>query len=135
MPARKAAAAGLPNGRERQVIMLACEGLTDREMAARLCISQGTVGTYWRRILQNFGAKTRSQAVGAAMLRDREEALAKCKQLEAEIRKLKLLVRAKQDLIWELEKSGNPTCNQSAPIGPKPTTKIKDARVRGTLTH
>jgi hypothetical protein len=43
--------------------MLASEGLTDKEIAARLKLSPETVGTYWRRILSKYAAASRTEVV------------------------------------------------------------------------
>jgi len=57
----------LASPRERQVLKLAAEGLTDKEMAVRLGVSITTVRTYWERIRQKTGAVNRSQAVAFFM--------------------------------------------------------------------
>lgn len=56
---------GLVTAREAEVLSLAADGLTDKEVADRLKVSQGTVRTYWNRIRKKLGATTRAQAVGA----------------------------------------------------------------------
>lgn len=43
--------------------MLASEGLTDKEIAAKLRLSPETVGTYWRRILSKYAAASRTEVV------------------------------------------------------------------------
>lgn len=57
-------------GREAEVVRLAAEGLTDKEIAERLRISNGTVGTYWKRAFERLGAHSRTQAV--ALLAEQE---------------------------------------------------------------
>ena len=49
--------------RQEQILMLASEGLTDKEIAARLKLSPETVGTYWRRILSKYAAASRTEVV------------------------------------------------------------------------
>jgi DNA-binding CsgD family transcriptional regulator len=56
---------GQVTAREAEVLSLAADGLTDKEVADRLKVSQGTVRTYWNRIRKKLGATTRAQAVGS----------------------------------------------------------------------
>ncbi len=44
-------------------MLLAAEGLTDKEIASRLGLSAETVGTYWRRILAKHNAASRTEVV------------------------------------------------------------------------
>lgn len=67
--------------RESQVLSLAAQGLTDKQIAADLGISQETVGTYWRRILLRFGAASRTEVV--AKLAE-SEAKGRIEQAEAQ---------------------------------------------------
>lgn len=53
--------------REREVLFLAAEGLTDKEIAVRLRIGPKTVRTYWDRMRQKLGAASRTQALGIAL--------------------------------------------------------------------
>ncbi|WP_433063118.1 ATP-binding protein [Dactylosporangium sp. CS-033363] len=66
-PTRATAAnpAGLSN-RQLEVLRLLVEGLTDAEIAARLCLSPKTVGHHVSALLQKLGAGTRHQAAAAA---------------------------------------------------------------------
>ncbi len=59
--------------RQEQILVLASEGLTDKEIAARLKLSPETVGTYWRRILSKYAAASRTEVV-AKVLRIQAEA-------------------------------------------------------------
>lgn len=57
-----------PNGphlsdRERTVLLLAADGLTDKEIARNLGISLKTVGTYWDRMRQKSAASSRTQVL------------------------------------------------------------------------
>lgn len=54
--------------RERQVIHLAGEGKTDKEIAHALGIQPGTVGTLWARIRAKLGPCNRTELVMRAML-------------------------------------------------------------------
>jgi len=49
--------------RQDQILLLAAEGMTDKEIAARLSLSPETVGTYWRRILSKYSAASRTEVV------------------------------------------------------------------------
>jgi PAS domain S-box-containing protein len=49
--------------RERTVLLLAAEGLTDKEIAKHLNLSQRTIGTYWERMRQKLGPFSRTQLV------------------------------------------------------------------------
>ncbi len=53
--------------REAQILSLAAEGMTDRQIALDLDISGATVDTYWRRIRAKFGASSRTEAVAKAL--------------------------------------------------------------------
>ncbi len=58
-----------PTVREREVLLLAAEGRSDKEIAERLGIARGTVVTYWTRLRERTGAVNRTQAVALEMLR------------------------------------------------------------------
>jgi ATP/maltotriose-dependent transcriptional regulator MalT len=49
--------------REREVLGLVCEGLTNAEIAARLYLSQATVKLHIRHILAKLGVRSRTEAV------------------------------------------------------------------------
>jgi transposase len=46
-----------------QIIELAAQGLTDKEIAQQLGISRHTVDTHWRRVKERLGAKNRAAAM------------------------------------------------------------------------
>ncbi len=48
--------------REREILQLLAQGLTNREIADRLILAQGTVKNYVTTILQKLGARDRTQA-------------------------------------------------------------------------
>ena len=48
------------------MLRLAAEGLTDREIARRMKVSEKTVDTYWSRIRQKLAARNRTHAVAIA---------------------------------------------------------------------
>lgn len=49
--------------REVEVLLLASNGVTDKEIAQELNISKGTIRTYWERLRTKMGAKSRSEAI------------------------------------------------------------------------
>jgi DNA-binding NarL/FixJ family response regulator len=57
--------------RERDIVRLLAAGLSNREIADRLCLAEGTVKNYVTTILQKLGARDRTQAA----LRAREMGL------------------------------------------------------------
>jgi DNA-binding NarL/FixJ family response regulator len=79
-PARKATVRLLPRPieagdeprvtrRELEVLQLIAEGLNTRDIARRLWVTEETVKTHVRRLLNKLGARTRAQAVAVAFRR------------------------------------------------------------------
>ncbi len=65
-PPARPAEEGLPeplSEREREVLRLVAQGLTNREIAARLHLTEGTVKNYVTSVLQKMGVRDRTQAV------------------------------------------------------------------------
>ena len=54
-------------GREREVLALIAEGLANKEIAARLHISENTVKTHVRHILEKLGLRSRAEAAAYAV--------------------------------------------------------------------
>lgn len=54
-------------GREREVLALLVDGLTNREIAERLTLSPATVRVYVSNILSKLGAKNRTEAASLAL--------------------------------------------------------------------
>ena len=52
-------------GREREVLRLAASGLSNKELADRLAISQGTVKTHLTRIFNKLGVRSRMELAAA----------------------------------------------------------------------
>ena len=64
-PPARPAETGLPeplSEREREVLQLLAQGLSNREIAARLSLAEGTVKNYVTNVLQKLGARDRTQA-------------------------------------------------------------------------
>ena len=64
-PPARASDTGLPeplSEREREILNLLAQGLSNREIAARLNLAQGTVKNYVTTILQKLGVRDRTQA-------------------------------------------------------------------------
>ncbi|MDR2006239.1 MAG: response regulator transcription factor [Acidaminococcales bacterium] len=53
-------------GRERDVLLSACEGLSNKEIANKLCISESTVKNHLRGIMEKLHLRNRMQLVGFA---------------------------------------------------------------------
>jgi DNA-binding NarL/FixJ family response regulator len=53
--------------REREILRLMVGGATNAEMAARLCLSEGTVKNHISHILDKLGARDRAQAIRLAV--------------------------------------------------------------------
>ncbi len=53
--------------REQEVLNILAEGRTDRDIAARLFISERTVHVHVRRILAKLGVSSRTEAAGLAI--------------------------------------------------------------------
>lgn len=89
--------------RELQVLELAGEGLTDRAIAERLGISQGTVLTYWVRIRSKMGQAPRTELVarhlrGTAEVKQGEDS-ALIAQLHLEVALLRAAIATASDWI------------------------------------
>ncbi len=65
--------------REREVLLLAADGLTDKEIALKLDIGIKTVRTYWDRMRVKYGAASRTQCLAMA-LRGAFEAVAESEE-------------------------------------------------------
>jgi DNA-binding NarL/FixJ family response regulator len=54
-------------GREREILQLLADGMSNQDVAAKLFISQETVKSHVRHILAKLEADTRTQAVAIAL--------------------------------------------------------------------
>lgn len=55
------------SNRELQIVRLAAEGLTDKEIALRLGIAMGSVRTYWERMRHKLDAKNRAELMARVL--------------------------------------------------------------------
>jgi PAS domain S-box-containing protein len=67
---------GLPlSERESEILLLAADGLTDKEISERIGIAEGSVRTYWDRTRHKMSARSRSEAIAKALRQAYEAAL------------------------------------------------------------
>ncbi len=72
---------GILTNRERDVLVLASQGLTNIEIADRLCISASAVRTFFNRAFTKLGARKRADAVELA-LKQREISIGEISSLD-----------------------------------------------------
>lgn len=61
--------------RERELVSLAAQGLTDQAIAHRIGISPGTVASYWVRLRGKLGSHSRTELVAICLRRESEALL------------------------------------------------------------
>jgi len=83
--------------REDQILQLAAEGLTDRQMSARLGISTETIASYWRRIFARFEATSRTEVVARALQQETQGLSAERERLLFEIAERQRVERLLRD--------------------------------------
>ncbi|MCU0315447.1 MAG: PAS domain S-box protein [Fimbriimonadaceae bacterium] len=93
--------------REEQIVDLSCQGLTDKEIAARLSISTGTLNTYWNRVRRKLKGSSRAE-LASSLVRIKAEGRLKELEAEAELLKQNLnkLSRTKNVIQTELHEVG-----------------------------
>jgi DNA-binding CsgD family transcriptional regulator len=74
--------------RQDQILLLAAEGMTDKEIAARLTLSPETVGTYWRRILSKYSAASRTEVVAKVVRLQAEASIDEISELNECLREV-----------------------------------------------
>lgn len=74
------------SAREKQLITLAAQGLTDTAIAHKLGISEPTVKSYWQRVRSKLGPYNRTELVAHAL---REESALAITELNGEITRLR----------------------------------------------
>ena len=55
------------SSREQEIVLLASDGLTDKEIAVRLQVQVATVRTYWDRLRQKLGASNKGEAIAKSL--------------------------------------------------------------------
>jgi len=55
------------SARQQQILQLASEGKTDKEIARTLVVAEGTLRTYWERLRHRFSAHSRAEVIAKAM--------------------------------------------------------------------
>jgi DNA-binding CsgD family transcriptional regulator len=109
--------------RQDQILDLAAQGCTDKEIAARLTLSPETIGTYWRRILGKYGASSRTEVVAKVVRHEMQARLDRLSDANASLRAVidhiaedrdslnqrsiaETLVAEIPDLLWVLDDDG-----------------------------
>ncbi len=70
--------------KENEILLLAAEGKTDKEIAQRLGVTRGTIATHWTRMRERTGAVNRAQVIAldlARIYRESEAERARTSQL------------------------------------------------------
>jgi DNA-binding CsgD family transcriptional regulator len=81
IPCKERRHPGILTNRERDVIILASQGLTNMEMAEKLCMSTSSVRTFLNRAFTKLGARKKADAVQAA-LKQREITICEISSLD-----------------------------------------------------
>lgn len=90
--------------RESEILLLAGDGLTDKEIANQLGVAVGTVSTYWERLRQKIGAANRAEAVAKALAESYREVI---RELEEAHQWTRLFIHAASDYaIFMTDESG-----------------------------
>src|SRR4051812_24627100 len=55
--------------RQQQILQLASEGRTDKEIARLLGVAEGTLRTYWDRLRSRYHAHSRGEIIAKALVR------------------------------------------------------------------
>src|SRR5688500_16170551 len=88
--------------REGQIMLLAADGLTDKEIAQRLGISAGSIRTYWDRMRQKLNAKSRGEIIARALREAYTEAATTVREAEQWFRLL--IENARDYAIFSMDK-------------------------------
>jgi len=68
--------------RESEILLLAAEGLTDKEIAIKISIAEGTIRTYWERIRKKVESRSRGEAIAKALRLAYDAALAQLSEAQ-----------------------------------------------------
>lgn len=94
--------------RHQEILRLAADGLTDKEIAATIGISRETVATHWKRIRNSFEASSRTaiiaQVIGSAPTEEDERSNELLRELEERDRLQAALAETNKTLQAELER-------------------------------
>jgi PAS domain S-box-containing protein len=63
------------SGRETEILYLAADGLTDKEIGRTIGIGEGTIRTYWERVRKKLGAVNRAQALSMVLAKEHKKAV------------------------------------------------------------
>ncbi len=85
--------------RQRQILLLAAEGLTDRQIAGRIGLGEGTVRTYWERIRARLEARSRSEAIARVLGDEYRSAM-------EELARMRAILTALPQFVWTAQPSG-----------------------------
>lgn len=105
--------------REKEVVDLAADGLTDKEIAAELQLSTHTVATYWRRLRTRFNLPTRTAVVVRVLRQQTKQAQA---QYEEE---LVARQRAESALSEALDQANNNLSSTASNLGERIQNEFK----------
>lgn len=86
--------------RQRQMVELAGHGYTDKEIARRLSLSEGTLRTYWDRLRARMGAQSRTEVL-ARISQYRYD------RLRAEHDELVSILKNLPQFVWTASPTGN----------------------------
>jgi PAS domain S-box-containing protein len=68
--------------RESEILLLAADGNTDKQICQRLSISQSTISTYWTRLRDKLGASSRPEAIAKALARAYSQSIEELRQTQ-----------------------------------------------------
>lgn len=85
--------------RQKQILLLAAEGLTDRQIAAQIGLGEGTVRTYWERIRGRLDARSRSEAIARSMEQEH-------RATTVELERMRILLAGIPEFLWTAQPSG-----------------------------
>src|SRR3982750_2429590 len=80
--------------REREIVLLAAGGLTDKEIARDLSLTIASVRTYWERLRRKLDASNKSHAVALTL---RNMVLSQQKAIAEKDRWIRLIVESAED--------------------------------------
>lgn len=85
--------------RQKQILLLAAQGLTDRQIAGEIGLGEGTVRTYWERIRARLDARSRSEAIARSMSNEYRDAM-------ADLERMRTLLAAVPEFLWTAQPTG-----------------------------